>query len=398
MTGRWADLGIWQACRMAIKSIRSNKVRSFLTMLGVIIGVAAVITAVAFAQGSTQSITERISSLGTELIQVSITGFNTNRDVTWEDIQEFTYENSDAIAAMSPLVTSNAMVRRGRNTVNTTIRGVTADYSMIQKQDVQQGRYISDVDSDFRQPVAVIGSYVASKLFEGEDPVGQSIKFQNRVFTVVGVLQELNGSQQGTEDDQIIIPVSTAQRVLRNAYIRNYNFLAASPDTVDDAMERIESYLTEIYGSEDMFRVFNSEQMLETLNSVTGIMMTVLGGIAAISLIVGGIGIMNIMLVSVTERTREIGIRKAIGAKRINILAQFLIEALIVTGMGGVLGQILGSGAIWTLGRLGIVPAVYSPFWMMVSFLISLFIGVVFGIFPANKAARLNPITALRHE
>jgi len=383
---------------MAIKSIRGNKVRSFLTMLGVIIGVAAVITAVAFAQGSTQSITERISSLGTELIQVSITGFNTNRDVTWEDIQEFTYENSDAIAAMSPLVTSNVMVKRGRNTVNTTIRGVTADYSMIQKQDVQQGRYISDVDSDFRQSVAVIGSYIAGELFEGEDPVGQSIKFQNRVFTVVGVLQELNGSQQGTEDDQIIIPVSTAQRVLRNAYIRNYNFLAASPDTVDDAMGRIKAYLTEAYGSEDMFRVFNSEQMLETLNSVTGIMMTVLGGIAAISLIVGGIGIMNIMLVSVTERTREIGIRKAIGAKRINILTQFLIEALIVTGMGGVLGLMLGSGAIWVLGRLGIVPAVYSPFWMMVSFLISLFIGVVFGIFPANKAAGLNPITALRHE
>jgi len=383
---------------MAVKSIKSNKVRSFLTMLGVIIGVAAVITAVAFAQGSTQSITERISSLGTELIQVSITGINTNRDVTWEDIQQFTYENNDIIAAMSPLITSSTTVKYGKNTVSTNIMGVTADYTAIRKQDVQQGRYISDVDVDFRQPIAVIGSYVADELFEGEDPVGKNIKFQNRLFTVVGVLQELNGGQQGTNDDQIIIPVSTAQRVLRNTYIRNYNFLAASPDIVDNAMEKIKAYLTEVYGSEDMFRVINSEQMLETLDSITGIMMSVLGGIAAISLIVGGIGIMNIMLVSVTERTREIGIRKAIGARRINILTQFLIEALIITGMGGIIGLLLGSGAIWVLGRLNIVPAVYSPLWMMISFLISLFIGVIFGLFPANKAASLNPITALRHE
>jgi putative ABC transport system permease protein len=175
-------------------------------------------------------------------------------------------------------------------------------------------------------------------------------------------------------------------------------FLASSAESVDLAMEKIKDYLLESYGSEDMFRVINSEQMLETLDSITGIMMSVLGGIAAISLIVGGIGIMNIMLVSVTERTREIGIRKAIGAKRINILIQFLIEALIVTGMGGIIGLILGSGAIWAIGRLKIVTAVYSPVWMLISFGISLLIGVVFGMFPANKAARLNPISALRHE
>lgn len=391
-------MSILQAFKMAIKSIKSNKIRSFLTMLGVIIGVAAVITAVAFAKGSTQSITDRISSLGTELIQVSITGFNTNRDVTWEDIQEFTYENSDIISAMSPLVTSGAMAKSGKNTVNTNIMGVTADYSLIRKHDVQQGRYVSAVDVDFRQPVAVVGSYVANELFEGENPIGKSIKFQNRVFTVVGVLQELNGGQQGTDDDQIIIPVSTAQRVFRNAFIRNYNFLAASPEKVDEAMEKIKAYLTDIYGSEDMFRILNFEQILETLDFITGIMMTVLGGIAAISLIVGGIGIMNIMLVSVTERTREIGIRKAIGAKRINILTQFLIEALIITGVGGLIGLLLGSAAIWVLGRLTIIPSVFSPFWMMVSFTISLIIGVIFGIFPANKAASLNPITALRHE
>ncbi len=391
-------MGIWQTYKMAIKSIKNNKVRSFLTMLGVIIGVAAVIAAVAFAQGSTKQITDSISSLGTELISVSITGFNTNRDVTLSDLQTFSEENTDVIAAMAPMVSSSYTVKAGRNTVSTTVRGTTPDYKIISKQDVGQGRYILDIDNDTRQKVAVIGTYIAEELFESENPIGQTIKLQNQIFTVVGVLQETDGGSQSTVDDQIIIPIVTAQRVMRNAQIRNYSFLASSASLVTEAMENITAYLTEIYGDEDMFRVQNSEQMLETLNSVTGTMMTVLGGIAAISLVVGGIGIMNIMLVSVTERTREIGIRKAIGAKRRNILIQFLIEALIVTGMGGILGLALGCGAIWIIGRLGVTESVYSPLWMLISFGISLFIGVVFGIFPANKAAGLNPIAALRHE
>lgn len=391
-------MGIAQAFRMAIKSIRSNKVRSFLTMLGVIIGVAAVIAAVAFAQGSTKQITERISALGTELIQVNVMGRGTNRDVTWQDLQSFAEENSDIINAVAPLVQSQFTAKAGKNTVDTTIRGTTADYSRINKQDVAEGRYITDLDNDFRQKVVVIGSYVKTELFGDEDPIGQTITIQNQIFTVIGVLQELAGGQQSTKDDQIIIPVVTAQRLARNAIIRNYSMLASSADMVDQAMSKVTEFLTGIYGNPDMFNVSNSAQMLDTLGSITGTLMAVLGGIAAISLIVGGIGIMNIMLVSVTERTREIGIRKAIGAKRRNILTQFLIEALIVTGMGGVIGLLLGSGAIWVIGRTNIVPAVYSPFWMLVSFCISLLIGVIFGMFPANKAAKLNPIMALRHE
>ncbi len=393
-------MGIFQAYKMAIKSIKSNKVRSFLTMLGVIIGVAAVIMAVALAQGSTVSITEQISSLGTELITVRVTPFNTNRDITWEDFQDFADDNSDVFSAMSPLISSQTTVKSGisTNTVDTTINGTTADYEMIKKQGVQEGRYIGDIDIDFRQPIAVIGTYTAAELFGQEEAVGKTIKLQNRLFTVVGVLTELEGGNQGTVDDQIIIPLSTAQRVLRNTRITNYSFLASSADAVDQAIEKLKSYLLEIYGDESMYRVQNAEQMLETLDSVTGTMMTVLGGIAAISLLVGGIGIMNIMLVSVTERTREIGIRKAIGAKRKNILTQFLIEALIITGIGGIAGLLLGCAAIWTLGRLGVVPSVYSPCWMVFSFGISLLVGVIFGMFPANKAASLNPIAALRHE
>ena len=220
----------------------------------------------------------------------------------------------------------------------------------------------------------------------------------NQIYTVVGVLEELEDGGQGTKDDQVIIPVSSAQRLTRNSSIRTYSFLATSAEQVDAAMTKIKEFLAEIYGSEEMFSVMNAAQMLDTLGSITGTLMTVLGGIAAISLLVGGIGIMNIMLVSVTERTREIGIRKAIGAKRANILTQFLIEALLVTGFGGVIGLLLGSAAIWFIGRMGLVPAVYSPMWMILSFGISLAVGVIFGIFPASKASRLNPIAALRHE
>ncbi|MGB7605221.1 MAG: ABC transporter permease [Lutisporaceae bacterium] len=391
-------MGIWQAFRMAVKSIRSNKVRSFLTMLGVIIGVAAVISAVAFAEGSTKQITDRISALGTELIQVTITGRNTNRDITLQELQEFATQNEQKIVAMAPLITSQFTVKSGRDSVDTTVRGTTYDYSKISKQDVALGRYITDLDNDFRQKIAVIGSRVKEELFADEDPLGKTIKIENQAFVIVGVLNELNTGQQGTSDDQIIIPITTAQRLMKNANIRNYSFLAASAEDVDSVMNIISEYLTKIYGSSDMFRINNAAQTLETLSSVTGTMMTVLGGIAAISLLVGGIGIMNIMLVSVTERTREIGIRKAIGAKRRNILTQFLIEALIVTGIGGVIGLLLGIAAIWLIGRIGIVPSVYSPMWMIIAFGISLVIGVIFGMFPANKASRLNPITALRHE
>ncbi len=389
---------IFQAYRMAIKSILSNKIRSFLTMLGVIIGVASVIAAVAFAQGSTKQITERISQLGTELIQVTITGRNTNRDVTWEDIQTFTESNAGVINAVAPYISANITVKAGRETVDTNVFGTTYDYASIQKQYVQYGRYIMDIDNDYRQKVAVIGTYISKELFGEANPIGQKINMGKQIFTVVGILQELADSMEGTKDDKIIVPITTAQRLMKNSIIRNYSFNAVSSESVIPAMDRIKEFLLEIYGSEDMFRVMNSAQMLETLDSVTGTLMTVLGGIAAISLIVGGIGIMNIMLVSVTERTREIGIRKAIGAKRRNILTQFLIEALIITGIGGIIGLMLGSGATLMIGRMGIVPSVYSPFWMLVSFFISLAVGVVFGMFPANKASRLDPITALRHE
>ena len=392
-------MGFMQAYKMAIKSIRSNKVRSFLTMLGVIIGVSSVIAAVAFAQGSTKSITSTIESMGTNLIQVNIMGRNSNRNVSYNQIKEFAEENSADIAAVAPQSNSTATVKYKTNNRETTILGTSPDYQIIKSIESQLGRFLSQIDLDNMQKVAIIGTAVVNDIFEGVNPLGQKMKINGQLFTVVGVLEEKDGGQDDGADDTVIIPVTVAQRLFRSGAIRNFAIQAVSPDTVDSAMEKLNKFLTETYKSEDAFRVFNQAEMLSNLDSMTGTMTAVLAGIAAISLVVGGIGIMNIMLVSVTERTKEIGIRKAIGAKRKNILVQFLIEAIIVTGIGGILGVLIGLSIIrFIIGGFDLVPEVYSIPWIMISFGISLVVGVVFGLFPAYKAASLNPIEALRSE
>lgn len=392
-------MGYLQAYKMAIKSIRSNKVRSFLTMLGVIIGVASVISAVAFAQGSTKSITDSIQGLGTNLIQISITGRNSNRNITYDDLKKFAEDNSSQVDAVAPQASGSATVKYADKNKDTTVVGTSPEYETIKNTHVQSGRFILQMDVDYMQKVAVIGTTVGNELFGAMDPVGQNIKINGQVFKVVGVQQQKANGQVQSEDDQIIIPITVAQRLTKSAVIRNFAVQAADGASVDAVMAKLNTMLTKIYKDTSTFRVFNQAQMLQTLNNVTGTLAVVLGGIAAISLVVGGIGIMNIMLVSVTERTREIGIRKAIGAKRKNILIQFLIEAIIVTGIGGLLGVTLGVSIIrFVIGGLKIVPAVYSLPWILVSFGISLVVGMVFGLFPAYKAASLNPIEALRTE
>jgi putative ABC transport system permease protein len=392
-------VGILQAYKMAIKSILGNKARSFLTMLGVIIGVGSVIAAVAFAQGSTKNITDSLQGLGTNLIQISITGRNSNRNVTNEDLQKFAAENSSDISCIAPQITGSVTVKVGNKSRDTTLNGTSPEYEKIKNVHVQSGRYLLSFDMDYMQRVAVIGTAVVNDVFQGESPIGKTMKINGQVFKVVGVLEEKADGQDQSDDDQIIIPVTVAQRLSKNSIIRNFSVQAASPEKVDTVMEKLNTFLTKIYKDSDTFRVFNQAQMLSTLNDVTGTMMVILGGIAAISLIVGGIGIMNIMLVSVTERTREIGIRKAIGAKRKNILIQFLIEAIMVTGTGGLLGILLGVSVIhFVIGGLKISTPVYSLKWILISFLISLAVGIIFGSFPAYKAAKLHPIEALRYE
>lgn len=386
------------AFKMAVKSILSNKLRSFLTMLGVIIGIWAVIAVVGLAQGSTKSITDRLQRLGTNLIQINITGRNSNRNVTYEELQKFADQHADDIEAIAPTVSSSVTLKYGTNTHDTTLIGTTADYSLVRDVNVSSGRFILPIDVDYRQKVALVGTYIVKDLFNGQNPIGKKIKINGQIFTVVGVLEERANSQEQSDDDQVIIPVTVAQRLTRNAIIRNFAIKITDGNRSEVVMNDLNDFLYKIYNDTTAYRVFNTAQLLNTLNSVTQTLTLMLAGIAAISLIVGGIGIMNIMLVSVTERTREIGIRKAIGAKRRNILIQFLIEASVVTGLGGVVGIILGFVTIRVMSKLNIATAIFSIPWAILAFTISLVIGIVFGLFPASKASRLNPIEALRYE
>ncbi|WAM31421.1 ABC transporter permease [Caldicellulosiruptor naganoensis] len=356
------------------------------------------IAAVGLAQGSTKSITDRLQRLGTNLIQINITGRNSNRNVTYEELQQFADQHADDIEAIAPTVSSSVTLKYGTTTYDTTLIGTTADYSTVRDVNVTAGRFILPIDVDYRKKVAIVGTTIVNELFSGQNPIGKKMKINGQIFTVVGVLEQRANSQQQSDDDVVIVPVTVAQRLTRNAIIRNFAIKITDGNRSEAVMNYLNDFLMKIYNDSTAFRVFNTAQLLDTLNSVTQTLTLMLAGIAAISLIVGGIGIMNIMLVSVTERTREIGIRKAIGAKRRNILVQFLIEASVVTGLGGIIGIILGYVTINLMSKLNVATAIFSIPWAILAFTISLAIGIVFGLFPASKASRLNPIEALRYE
>lgn len=385
------------AYKMAIKSILGNKVRSFLTMLGVIIGVMAVIVAVGFAQGSMATITNRIEGMGSNAITGMIVSTKeSSKGVTTSDLEKLA--NSSAyINSISPYTMTSAVVKAEGKNKSTGIIGTNEDYLEIEGQKLKSGRFITRLDLENSDKVAVIGATVEKKLFEGVDPLGKKIKVKGVNFTIVGTLESVMNAAEGTKDDYVFIPVNVAQRTLKIKNITMFIAEASSQDTVDLAKQKIEDYLYSVYKDKDDYILFTQESILSMLGDVSSIMMLILGSIATISLVVGGIGIMNIMLVSVTERTREIGIRKAIGAKKKDILVQFLIEALMLTGIGGIIGIILGLITIkYGIGSISLITPVYSLSWTLAAFLISLTIGVVFGIFPAYKAAKLNPIDALR--
>jgi putative ABC transport system permease protein len=368
-------------------------------MLGVIIGVGSVIIAVGVAQGSTASITDSLSGLGTNMVYINITGRGSNRNVTYDELKKLQGENSSIISKIAPQASSNSTVKVGRLSRSTTILGTSPEYADIGSITVQEGRFLLQLDIDYNQKIAVIGTAVANDIFKGQSPIGKTMKITGQQFKVVGVLTQTADGVDASTDDRVIIPISVATRLSKSAIIKNFQAQATTPDTVDESVTILTKFLTKIYRDDKAFRVTNMAAMLTALDSITATLTVVLAGIAGISLVVGGIGIMNIMLVSVTERTREIGIRKAIGAKKGNILTQFLIEALVVTGLGGIIGVLIGVSTIhFVIGGLGIVPEVYSIPWILISFGISLLIGVVFGMYPANKAANLNPIDALAYE
>lgn len=388
-------MSIKNTLKMAFKSILSNKMRTFLTMLGIIIGVFSVIVMVSIGQGATAQVTESVQGMGSNLLTLNIRDRSTKFDKdNLEDIEKLI-----GIDLASPNVYLNGTVKYGLDSQEAmAISGVDEDYKEIQGQTVEYGRFISPIDVDYRNKVAVIGYETWENLFAGLNPLQEEISINGEKYKVVGVLSEKESTLMGSSNDIIIIPYTTAMRQFRTNTINTLTIQGESPELVDTALENLEKYLLEIYEDEDSYNIFNQEELLSTLDEITGTLTLMLAGIAGISLLVGGIGIMNIMLVTVSERTREIGIRKAIGARRSNILAQFLIESSVISSVGGIVGIILGMFVNKILSTSLGISTVVNIQVILIAFGFSLIVGIFFGIYPANKASKLKPVDALRYE
>ncbi|OIK15670.1 ABC transporter permease [Bacillus sp. MUM 116] len=380
---------------MALRSIKSNKLRSVLTMLGIIIGVSSVIILVSIAQGSAKNVTSSINQLGTNLLTINT--FGTDLSLTEDKINQLSKLNG--VKAISPVVSGRVTVKKDRTNSQVTLTGTNAAYSSVRDAKVSQGRFINDLDIEYRQKIAVLGSETASTFFGADNPVGQYIQVDGTSFKVVGVMASKGSSLGQSGDNVIIVPLSTGQRLVKSTSINQVYLQGNSKDQMDFVMNEVERAMASLYPNKsDSYSVTNQQDVMDTLSSVSNTMTMMLGGIASISLLVGGIGIMNIMLVSVSERTKEIGIRKAIGAKRRDVLLQFLIEAVVLSSMGGIIGILAGIGLGKIIASLMSLTIAYSTSVIVLSFLFSLLVGVVFGVFPANKASKLSPIQALRYE
>ena len=389
-----------ESLSMAIKAILSNKMRSFLTMLGIVIGVVSIVVLTAIGQGTNAAVISNIEGMGTNLLSVNV-NVRRNNPVTLKGLRQMTLA-SEAIAHAAPVLTSSGTVKAGLiQYEDGSLIATTPGYEKIRGWTLRYGRFLTEPDQNNRSFVAVLGQEAAVELFGSVNAVGCTFTYQGYTFTVVGVLGEIGNSVSGSGDNLIVIPFSLGERLFRSKGISSFYVSATGSDTINAAQAEVESYMENLmsqsatYGS---YRINNQSAMLEALNESTSQLTLMLAGIAAISLLVGGIGIMNIMLVSVSERTREIGIRKAIGATRVNILSQFLIEALTVSLMGGLIGLGLSWAACVLLAPVIGMTMVFSPSIALLAIGFSVFIGVVFGLYPAAKASGLKPIEALRHE
>ena len=389
-----------QSFKLAIKSIWSNKMRSFLTMLGIIIGVASVIILVSVVNAYMSYMTESFASMGTNLLTVSLTNLP-SRSLSVDEMYGFFEDHTEEYDAMSPTVTVGGTVKHGSDSMSATgITGVSEDYLRIKSWELSDGRNIQYADIVGRQKVCVIGAYVASELYGSpERACGETIKVNGYAFKIVGVVEQQEDDMKDRgSDDFLWMPYSCAVTMARNADINNYSFTITSLIKASEYKTLLEDFLYEKYKNEDLYTVTAMSEMLDSLNSMIAMVSAGLGGIAGISLLVAGVGVMNIMLVSVTERTREIGIRKALGARRSVILQQFVIEAAVTSSIGGIIGILLGSIATSAVGAVAGLNAVPTPAAVVISFSVSVGIGLLFGYMPARRAAKLNPIDALRSE
>ena len=398
-------MSILESFSLAVKNILSSKTRTLLTMLGIIIGVAAVIVIVGLGNGLEQYMTDSFSGLGTNTLTVSVSSRGSTRSLSVDEMYDIVEENSDYLDLCSPTVTMLGLAKVGSETLDsTTVQGVSEDYLDIAGVEVSSGRGLQYSDMATRAKVCVIGAYIDQAYFGGS-AVGQTMRIYGTTFTIVGVLgQQDEDLEEGGSDDCIYLPYTTASRI--SGEVSSYVITMKDENYIDQSVAALENALYEVFSSDDYYTVTSMAEMVETMTSMINILVGVLAGIAAISLVVGGIGIMNIMLVSVTERTREIGIRKSLGAKGRDIRGQFIIEAGTTSAIGGVIGILLGIllANVFTAVVGMVMPtaegfaAIPSAGGILVSFGVSVGIGVLFGYLPANKAAKLNPIDALRYD
>ena len=401
-----------ESFQMALTSLYANKMRSLLTMLGIIIGVGAVIALVSVGMGVRSNVTSSIASLGSNMLIVS-PGSSNRGGVRGAagSMQTLKYDDAKAIKDkiknidyVSPSVSSSYQIVYGNNNWNTSVQGVTPEFMSIRSLTIGYGSFISNDDMNKRNRVAVIGTTVASNLFAKDNPVGKNIRINNQPYKVIGLLESKGQSSVGQDQDDVIyIPLTTAQeRMLGITYVQSINVQVSSQEKMEQVQAEIENLLRSrhhiLAGKDDDFHVRNLTSLMETVSQSTSMLTMLLGAIAGISLIVGGIGIMNIMMVSVTERTREIGIRKALGATFMNIMTQFLIESMVIGIIGGLIGIAVGCIASQIIAKVGNFTTVITLTPIIISFLFAVGIGLFFGIYPARKAAKLDPIEALRYE
>ena len=385
---------------LALSSIKSNKMRSFLTMLGIIIGVAAVIILVSIMDGVTGQVTDSFEGLGMNNITVSITSRGSTRFVEPNNLYDLIDENKELYSYCSPKVTTPANIKSPYSSDGAfgMVTGVDETYDDIDGLATKEGRFLQYVDVDKLLKVCVIGSYYEQEYYGRGKALGETIKLNGEPYTIIGVLAEQSDSSEGSADQCVYVPYTNAAKMSWNSSIDSYVVTMKDSEKMTMAKSVLEAKLTEILGSSDYYEITATQEIMDEMNEIINMLKAALVLIAGISLLVGGIGIMNIMLVSVTERTKEIGIRKSLGAKEKHIKQQFVIEAGTISGMGGVVGILFGGAVAFLIGKLmdmSIVPSITA---IAISFSVSVGIGVIFGFLPAKNAANLNPIDALRFE